>query len=78
MHWLQLLRFRDIPEDKYSNAFLGYGSEETNFALELTYNYGQDSYDIGEGFGHFGLVIPDVYKTVAGIKESGGVVRFSW
>jgi len=29
---MQLLRQRDIPEDKYSNAFLGYGHETTNFA----------------------------------------------
>ena len=37
---MKLLRYRDIPEEKYSNAFLGYGGEDTNFALELTYNYG--------------------------------------
>jgi lactoylglutathione lyase len=29
---MQLLRQRDIPEDKYSNAFLGYGPETSNFA----------------------------------------------
>ncbi|CAM6128820.1 unnamed protein product [Calypogeia fissa] len=37
---MKLLRQRDIPEEKYSNAFLGFGPEETNFAVELTYNYG--------------------------------------
>lgn len=31
---MKLLRQRDIPQDKYSNAFLGYGPEETNFAGE--------------------------------------------
>lgn len=31
---MKLLRYRDIKEDKYTNAFLGYGSELTNFALE--------------------------------------------
>jgi lactoylglutathione lyase len=30
---MDLLRFRDIPEGKYSNAFLGYGPEDSNFAL---------------------------------------------
>ena len=35
---MKLLRQRDIPEEKYSNAFLGFGSEETNFAVELTYS----------------------------------------
>jgi len=37
---MALLRYRDVPSEKYSNAFLGFGKEETNFALELTYNYG--------------------------------------
>ena len=42
------------------------------------HNYGKDSYenDDGGGFGHFGLVIPGVYKTVASVQESGGVLRF--
>lgn len=74
---MELLRYRDIPEEKYSNAFLGYGPETTNFAVELTKNYGVDSYDIGEGFGHFGLAIPDVYKACDDIKAAGGTVSFA-
>jgi lactoylglutathione lyase len=35
---LKLLRHRDIPEEKYSNAFLGFGPEESNFVVELTYS----------------------------------------
>uniref|UniRef100_A0A383WPL6 Glyoxalase I n=1 Tax=Tetradesmus obliquus TaxID=3088 RepID=A0A383WPL6_TETOB len=71
---MKLLRQRDIPQDKYSNAFLGYGPEETNFAIELTYNYGVDSYDIGEGFGHFGVALPDVYAAADKIKAGGGTI----
>ncbi|MCA0772558.1 VOC family protein, partial [Vibrio vulnificus] len=41
---MKLLRKRDVPEEKYSNAFLGFGPEESNFAVELTYNYGVDKY----------------------------------
>uniref|UniRef100_A0A6N2KRM0 Glyoxalase/fosfomycin resistance/dioxygenase domain-containing protein n=1 Tax=Salix viminalis TaxID=40686 RepID=A0A6N2KRM0_SALVM len=52
---MKLLRQRDIPEEKYSNAFLGFGPEESNFVVELTYNYGVTSYDIGTGFGHLQL-----------------------
>jgi lactoylglutathione lyase len=54
----QLLRKRDIPDEKYTNAFLGFGPEDKNFAVELTYNYGVESYDIGAGFGHFGIALP--------------------
>nr|XP_023927624.1 lactoylglutathione lyase GLX1 [Quercus suber]XP_023927625.1 lactoylglutathione lyase GLX1 [Quercus suber]POE91702.1 putative lactoylglutathione lyase [Quercus suber] len=71
---MKLLRKRDIPEEKYSNAFLGFGSEETNFVVELTYNYGVSSYDIGTGFGHFAIATPDVYKLVEDIRAKGGVV----
>ncbi|KAF5474811.1 lactoylglutathione lyase GLX1-like [Juglans microcarpa x Juglans regia] len=71
---MKLLRKRDIPEEKYSNAFLGFGSEESNFVVELTYNYGVTSYDIGSGFGHFAIASQDVYKLVEDIRAKGGVI----
>ncbi|KAH7651736.1 lactoylglutathione lyase protein [Dioscorea alata] len=71
---MKLLRKRDIPEEKYTNAFLGYGPEDSHFVVELTYNYGVDKYDIGTAFGHFGIAVEDVYKTVDLIKAKGGKV----
>lgn len=71
---MKLLRQRDIPEEKYSNAFLGYGSEESTFAIELTYNYGVQKYDIGAGFGYFGIAVRNVVETVDLIKRKGGKV----
>lgn len=35
---MKLLRKRDIPEEKYTNAFLGYGPEDSHFVIELTYS----------------------------------------
>ncbi len=58
-------------QDKYTNSFLGFGPEDTNFGLELTKNYGTDSYNLGSGFGHFALALPDVYKAVDSIKAAG-------
>ncbi|XP_015573177.1 lactoylglutathione lyase GLX1 isoform X2 [Ricinus communis] len=69
---MKLLRKRNIPEERYSNAFLGYGPEESNFTVELTYNYGIDKYNIGNGFGHFGIAVEDVVKTVNLVKAKGG------
>lgn len=72
---MKLLRYREVPEDKYANAFLGFGPEETHFAMELTENFGVDSYDIGEGFGHFGIALAPpqkVYDTCEIIKQKGG------
>uniref|UniRef100_A0A5B7BJY4 lactoylglutathione lyase n=1 Tax=Davidia involucrata TaxID=16924 RepID=A0A5B7BJY4_DAVIN len=71
---MKLLRKRDIPEERYTNAFLGYGPEDSHFVIELTYNYGVDKYDIGSGFGHFGIAVEDVVKTVDLIKAKGGKV----
>ncbi|GMH15782.1 hypothetical protein Nepgr_017623 [Nepenthes gracilis] len=71
---MKLLRKRDIPEEKYSNAFLGFGPEDSHFVVELTYNYGVDKYDIGEGFGHFAIATEDVYKLVENIRAKGGNV----
>ncbi|GLT83291.1 hypothetical protein SLE2022_015880 [Rubroshorea leprosula] len=70
---MKLLRKLDIPE-KYSNAFLGFGPGKTNFVVELTYNYGVTSYDIGTGFGHFAIATPGVYKLVEEIRAKGGNV----
>ncbi|KAG8070487.1 hypothetical protein GUJ93_ZPchr0006g40909 [Zizania palustris] len=71
---MKLLRKRDIPEEKYTNAFLGYGSEDSHFVVELTYNYGVDKYDVGAGFGHFGVAVDDVAKIVELIRAKGGKV----
>ncbi|RLN30934.1 putative lactoylglutathione lyase, chloroplastic [Panicum miliaceum] len=71
---MKLLRKRDIPEERYTNAFLGYGPEDSHFVVELTYNYGVESYDIGTGFGHFGIAVDDVAKTVDLVKAKGGTV----
>lgn len=71
---MKLLRKRDIPEERYTNAFLGYGPEDSHFVIELTYNYGVEKYDIGSGFGHFGIAVDDVAKTVDLIKAKGGKV----
>ncbi|XP_075517634.1 putative lactoylglutathione lyase, chloroplastic [Primulina tabacum] len=71
---MKLLRKRDVPDERYTNAFLGYGPEDSHFVIELTYNYGVDKYDIGAGFGHFGIAVDDVTKTVELIKAKGGKV----
>ncbi|KAJ4830758.1 hypothetical protein Tsubulata_020791 [Turnera subulata] len=71
---MKVLRRRDIPEEGYANAFLGYGPEDSTFTVELTYNYGVDKYDIGNGFGHFGIAVDNVDRTVELVKAKGGRV----
>lgn len=71
---MQLLRRSENPEYRYSLAFLGYGSNPEHAELELTYNWGVDSYDLGTAYGHIALGVPDVYAAVEKIKQAGGNV----
>jgi lactoylglutathione lyase len=71
---MTLLRRTDRPEQKYSLAFVGYGPEDSNAVLELTYNYGVQSYDMGGAFGHVAIEVPDVYKACETVKAKGGAV----
>ena len=71
---MKLLRTSDNPEYKYTLAFVGYGNNPEHAEIELTYNYGVDSYDLGSAFGHIALGVPDVYDACARIKANGGNV----
>ena len=71
---MSLLRQKEYPDGEFTLAFLGYGPEDKNTALELTYNWGQASYEIGNGFGHLAIEVEDVYKAAEKMKESGGKV----
>jgi lactoylglutathione lyase len=71
---MELLRTSDRPEQKYKLAFVGYGDESKGAVLELTYNYGVDKYDIGAGFGHIAIAVPDVAAACAAVKQKGGTV----
>ena len=75
---MKLLRTSENPEYKYSLAFLGYGSNPEHAEIELTYNHGVDSYEMGTAFGHLALGVPDVAATCEAIKTQvakyGGAV----
>lgn len=71
---MKLLRTTDRPEQKYALAFVGYGPEDTQSVIELTYNYGVDKYDMGTAFGHLAIEVPDAYKACEAVKAKGGIV----
>lgn len=71
---MTLLRQKDYPKGRFTNAFLGYGDEKHNTALELTYNWDTDHYDIGSGFGHLAIEVADVYKAAEDIRQAGGKI----
>lgn len=69
------LRRRDVPDGKYTLAFVGYGDESSEAVIELTHNWDHAGpYDMGTGFGHLAVGLPDVYKACADLKAAGGKV----
>jgi lactoylglutathione lyase len=71
---MKLLRTTDRPEQKYSLAFVGYEGEDRAAVLELTYNYGVSSYELGGAFGHVAVGVPDVKKACEKVRTLGGKV----
>lgn len=73
---MTLIRRHDYPEGKFTLAFVGYGPESENAVIELTYNWGVDSYELGNAFGHIALEVDDAYAACEKIRGAGGnVVR---
>ncbi len=71
---MTLLRRNDYPEGKFTLAFVGYGPESEHAAIELTYNWGVDRYELGTAFGHIALEVDDAYAACDKIKAAGGKV----
>jgi lactoylglutathione lyase len=71
---MKLLRQKDYPGGKFTLAFVGYGEESDHTVLELTHNWGQDDYDLGDAYGHIAISVDDIYTTCADITERGGKV----
>ncbi len=71
---MKLLRRQDYPDGRFTLAFVGYGPETEQAAIELTHNWDTPSYDLGNGFGHVALAVPDAHAACAEIKRRGGVV----
>jgi lactoylglutathione lyase len=68
------LRRRDVPDGKYTLAFVGYDDEDSGAVIELTYNYGVTSYEQGSAFGHLAVGVPDVAAACENVRKAGGKV----
>ena len=71
---MKLLRTTERPEQKYSLAFVGYGSNPEQAEIELTYNHGVDRYELGTAYGHIALGVPDAHAACEKIRMGGGNV----
>ena len=71
---MRLLRRHDYPDGKFTLAFVGYGDEDSEAVLELTYNWGVEGYDLGTGYGHIAIAVDDARKACDEVRKRGGKV----
>jgi len=71
---MTLLRQSENPSQHYSLAFLGYGANPEHAELELTYNHGVSSYELGSAYGHIAIAVPDAAAACDRIRKGGGNV----
>ena len=61
-----------IPiRDEAVNVFMNQPGDGGMPRLELTYNFGVDSYELGTAYGHIAIAAPDLDATLARLKEQG-------
>jgi len=71
---MRLLRRSDFPDGRFTLAFVGYGVESDQTVLELTYNWDTSSYELGGGFGHLALGVPDIYAACEALAQAGAKI----
>ena len=68
---LGLEKRRELPiRDEAVNYFLGVLGQDSP-ELELTYNFGVDSYELGTGYGHVALTVDDLDGTLERLAGEG-------
>ena len=71
---MKLLRNSENTEYKYTLAFVGYENDPESAEMELTYNWGVESYDLGTAYGHIALGVDNIYETIESIRVAGGKI----
>jgi len=71
---MSVLRQKEYPKGEFTLAFVGYGDESENTVIELTYNWGVESYEQGTAYGHIAIEVDDVYEACEKVKQRGGKI----
>ncbi len=61
-----------IPiRDEAINVFMGLPDDGPEPRLELTYNFGVESYELGTAYGHIAITTPDLDAALARLGDQG-------
>ncbi|MGT2803309.1 lactoylglutathione lyase [Streptococcus henryi] len=67
------VRRMDFPEHKFTLVYMAL-EDDPNYELELTYNYGHEGYDLGNGYGHIAVGVEDLDAMHQAHEEAGYTV----
>jgi lactoylglutathione lyase len=71
---MQLISRKDYPDGKFTLAFLGYGKNPEQAEIELTHNWGVDTYELGTAYGHIALGVEGIHQVCDRIRAAGGKI----
>ena len=71
---LEEVRRRDVPEGRYTRAFLA-APGDSSAELELTYNWDPEDYGGGRNFGHLAYRVDDIYAACERLQGAGVVIN---
>jgi len=60
-----------FTEGRFTLVFLGYGDDAASALIELTYNWDEDGYQHGTGYGHVALQVADIYAACERLESLG-------
>jgi lactoylglutathione lyase len=71
---MKLLRTTDRPDQKYTLAFVGYGTNPEHAEIELTYNHGVEHYELGTAYGHIAIGVNDVAAVCSAVRDKAAAL----
>lgn len=71
---MQLRSRKDFPGGEFTLAFLGFESDPAGAEIELTHNWGQSDYQLGDAYGHIAVAVDDAASACDRVRARGGKV----
>lgn len=68
---MNVISKNDYPEGEFTLVFLSYGKTKQDPCIELTYNYGKHSYNLGDAFGHIAIETDDIKASCEKVRSMG-------
>lgn len=65
------MRRETFTEGRFTLVFMGYGYEDSQPTIELTFNWDENKYEHGTGYGHVALEVSDIYGACERFEKMG-------